>query len=873
MRTTTIKIVSTAAVSFFVGAPLLGETPTVPLEFVDSHCVGCHNADDANGGIRLDRLSRLDWKNHETSHFVERVMKAIRSKQMPPPDDVIPPSDKDREAAVSQLHETLMHHSRTGGTVLRRLNQSEYENTVRDVFGISFQVPPGFPTDATIAQFDNTADSLVMSGPLMEAYFNAAISVADTLIPPPKKPVQPTLTAIPADELVISYSSGAVIDNAMRLAAKSNTMWRSSTWPEKWEARTAGTYQIRVSASRFAPGSKAFPEFNDPMKLQIRARSLNSKDGDAVTKQRLLAEFELKSDDPEDFECEVTLQPNETPIFYFANAVLDGDGDGKKAFDQTLRSMFKNDPRLLGAWLKVKHSSGLRGGLGWRRVKKLRDSKGLELSAIDMSEAAVNKLLKTMVGNPGLYVETVIFQFFEEGPSLEIHGVEIEGPTNVIESAAELKQQAATKQFLGEPGERTDAEYVEDFMRRFLANAFRRPASDQDVRDYSAVVLDHMKDGHDIKAGLHLGIRTALMSPSFLYRGHRETFDEFDLATRLAYFLTSRPPDEKLYAAAVSGKLSDDEALEAQALRLLTSPESKSFVSSFTAQWLETHELSSIMPDPRLFPNFTEQHRDAMVTETELFFAEILRKDLPLETFIRPDFTFLDRRLGRDIYQIKQPPKKDGVFRRVSIEKGSPHAGLLGQASVMMATANGVDTQPVVRGVWVLENILGDPAPEPPEDVPALTPDTRNAKTVRELLAAHRSDSNCASCHKKIDPLGFVLENFDPVGRWRTNYPVHGTSAKGKPTVEAGAEVNANGTYPGDATFENVNDLKDYVVDNIDKFENCLSGKLLTYATGRELSYAEREEIRQIVDRVIADNGGFRDLLLALVRSNTFRQR
>ena len=202
---------------------------------------------------------------------------------------------------------------------------------------------------------------------------------------------------------------------------------------------------------------------------------------------------------------------------------------------------------------------------------------------------------------------------------------------------------------------------------------------------------------------------------------------------------------------------------------------------------------------------------------------------------------------------------------RAPLHKDNPYGGILGQASVMMATANGVDTQPVLRRVWILENVLGAPPPPPPMNVPAITPDTRRAKTVRDLMAAHTSQESCAGCHRKIDPLGFVLENFDPIGRWRTNYPVW---TKGK--LQPGPRINAAATMPDGTELQSVADLKSYVVRNFDQFGQCLSEKLMTYATGRHLSYADRHEISTIVQGNREANGGFQDLFITLLLSEAF---
>ncbi len=865
-RPTIVLLSVTALVVFLSGSLTLLAAEDGPVEFFTSYCVDCHNADVTSGGIRLDNADRRDWAEHETSLYFQRALKVLRSGKMPPVEEQQPP-DSQRDTVINWLHDTLMRHSQSESTVLRRLNRSEYENSIREMFGMEFEVPLGFPPDSKAHGFDNIGEGLVLSAPLMEAYFQSAILVADSVFPPPAKPTPSSEAHMGPTDLVISYSSGLVVGDAMRLAAKSEPLWRSSTWATKYEVTTPGKYRIRVNASRFAPPG-LMPPFPDPMRLQIRARSLNERDGSSVSEQRLLAEFDVTQESPDDFECVVELYRAETPIFYFANALVDGDSDEEDAasFAALLRDMFKRDPRLLAGWLTVEHGRGLRGGVGWDRVKAIRDSEDLDLSQVDMSEEAVDELVKKMKGND--YTETVVYQFFEEGPALEIHDIEIEGPLEIVEGPQDRIQRKIAERFLGERKSKKDNAYIKSVMRRFLTNAFRRPATKSEINEYAGLVREHIAAGHTLEEGLHLAIRTALMSPYFLYRGHSPgKLNDFDLAARLSYFLTDRPPDKKLFKSAKRGQLSNPDKLKQQARRLLKSDEVGTFISNFTGQWLGTRELADIMPDARLL-DFTLEDREAMIAETEQFFAEILSKNLPLSTFIAPDFTFMNKRLAETIYDREDIEHDD--IQRVALRENDLYGGILGQASVMMATANGVDTQPVLRGVWVLENILGDPPPPPPEGVPAITPDTRGAKTVRDLLSAHRADDNCASCHRKIDPLGFVLENFDPVGRWRTHYPLHATDDDGKPVTKDGAPIDATGTFSGDIEFKSIHDLRRHVVGNIDQFANCLAEKLLTYATGRPMSYADKQEIQQIVARNLKEDGGFQDLLIALICSETF---
>jgi hypothetical protein len=369
-------------------------------------------------------------------------------------------------------------------------------------------------------------------------------------------------------------------------------------------------------------------------------------------------------------------------------------------------------------------------------------------------------------------------------------------------------------------------------------------------------------------------LRSVLVSPRFLYRDlepedGRETLDQFDLATRLSYFLTQGPPDATLVDLATRGRLGESWVLRREAARLMPKKPTDPLVRSFVGQWLDTKTLPGIMPDPKF--NFDDEAVNLARQETEWFFTEILVKNLPLATFIDPDFTFstiafCQRNYGFTPAVAKAAEKtlsQDELrkFQRLDIDRGGRYGGLLGQAAILMATANGVDTQPVIRGVWVLENLLGMPSPPPPKNVPALTPDTRGAATPRDLLAAHTRESSCAVCHSRIDPVGFVLENYDPVGRWRTTWP--GTEAA----------IDPSGTLPDGTAVKSPVEFKAWLVANIDLFSECLAEKILTYATGRVPGYAERREIERIVRANREAGQGFHDLVLDLVDSRTFRAR
>ncbi len=493
-------------------------------------------------------------------------------------------------------------------------------------------------------------------------------------------------------------------------------------------------------------------------------------------------------------------------------------------------------------------------------------------------EEALDELVKLVTKNLRLTTEVLQYKHFEEGPALDIHKATAHGPIKLADGADDLYWKGRSSQLTASLKGRTDQVAVEEFLREFLPRVFRRPVEKSVVDEYVAMVEAERKSSGRLEDGLHFAFRTALTSPYFLYRDFESgPLDSFDLASRLSYFLNSGPPDAELYKLARSGELLESSKLRDQISRLMGKSELDTFIESFLDQWLDLAALDQLVPDKTLFPNpkkfkYGDDEKRSLIAEPNLFFTEMLASNRPVVDFIDPGFTYTNESIGTYVYELPMRKNRDRKdLQRVEFEKGGRYGGILGMAGIMTATANGVDTQPVVRGVWMLENILGDPPRDPPDAVPALTPDTSKAETPREMLAAHMSDDSCAGCHKRIDPIGFVFESFDPIGRWRTHYP--NLSGKSKDRSNDGLPVETDGVLPDGSILRDIRDLKAYLVNDIRPFAECLSEKLLTYATGRSMNYSDRKLIGKIVDANIENEEGFKDLLLDLIDSESFRTR
>ncbi len=463
------------------------------------------------------------------------------------------------------------------------------------------------------------------------------------------------------------------------------------------------------------------------------------------------------------------------------------------------------------------------------------------------------------------------------GPGLAVQWLEVEGPlldswppTSHRRLFGDLPLRPASPggQVLTVASDqpRVDAERL---LRAFMRRAYRRPVRPQDVEPVAKLVFAQLDARESFEEAMRVGYKAILCSPDFLYFSEkRGGTDDSALAARLAYFLWNTQPDDELAQLAEQGRLSRPDQLRAQVERLLNHPRAQGFIKNFLAQWLDLRLIDFTMPDRKLYPEFDDALRKSMVEETERFFAEVLEHDLSLANFIDSDFAMLNERLAQHygIAGVKGP-----AIRRVALPPGSHRGGVLTQASVLKVTANGTTTSPVVRGAWVLRNILGKPPDPPPPNAGAIEPDIRGATTIREQLDKHRQSASCAFCHVKIDPLGFALENFDVMGGWRENYRV--LRGPNLAMTRNGPKVEADAALPDGRAFQNIDELKKLLLEDKDQLARALTEKLLIYATGRGLRFSDRAVVKEIVARSRARNYGFRSLIHEIVQSRMFLDR
>ncbi|MDA1094911.1 MAG: DUF1592 domain-containing protein [Acidobacteria bacterium] len=419
------------------------------------------------------------------------------------------------------------------------------------------------------------------------------------------------------------------------------------------------------------------------------------------------------------------------------------------------------------------------------------------------------------------------------------------------------------------------AEHLDDIVERFATRAFRRPLHDGELETYTSLAEAPLAEGRPFVEVVRVPLRAILSAPPFLYQaGTPGKLDDHALATRLSYFLWRSMPDDTLRHLANQGRLSEPSVLKQQVDRMLDDEKTQRFVKDFAGQAFRLYELRATSPDPGLYPEYDDRLAVAMERETQLFLAELVAGDHGVGGLVDTDFTFLNRRLAEH-YGV--PGVEGQQMRKVALPPDSPRGGLLTHASILKITANGTSTSPIPRGNFVLDNLLGRPAPPPPPGVGTIEPDTRGTTTIREQLDAHRASPTCANCHRKIDPPGFALESFDPIGGFRTTYRASGGMTQyGEFTLPApyteGPPVDTSGVTPDGDTFTGIDEYKRLLLSReIDQVARHLVSQLLVYATGAEIGFADRDGVERIVTQTADQGYPLRKMIHAVVHSDLFR--
>ncbi|MEZ5386096.1 MAG: DUF1592 domain-containing protein [Prosthecobacter sp.] len=798
--------------------------PPSPQEFLRSYCISCHGPEKQKGDRRFDHLV-IPAKSTEHVIDLQDIVDQLNLGDMPPKKSK-QPTNAERSAIVSALTRAVAEARATlrstgGQTVLRRLNKREYINTVGDLFALDmrlFDPTTKFPRDQMAEHMDNLGDVLQTSGYLLAQYLDAADQVMEKAFSVAERPQEKTWhfdgNFRPQQEH--TYPHGRVYNNRYLCVyevpdTENHEGGYGYIHEFKQGVPVDGVYEIRVKAQAMNRENPYDPQIfkrdaEQPFRLGIVPGDVNA--GPLHHPQPLepeLAEVTLKDGEPEWHTMTVPLNAGQTPRFIFPN----GMANSRRAF-----------------------------GIIARQYK-------------DQWPPEERKDL-------GIFEARRVVLKYGHMPHIRIHEIEIRGP--IVQNWPPASQHAVLGEKLFTP------ERTRDVLKRFADRAYRRPATEDEVNRLMRVVDARIKAGHAPFDAMKDGLKAALCSPAFLYLAKSDAKNEklgaHAFASRLSYFLWSTMPDEELRKLADSGELLKRDVKLAQTRRLLASPRSDAFIEGFLDSWLNLRSLGDMPPDRDAFARFyADGLKPAMKRESQLFMHHLITENESLTRFLDADYTFVNQALA-DLYKLGRisPPESAHEFRKVSLTD-SHRGGLLGQGSVLTVSANGIETSPVVRGIWLLENILGTPPPPPPDNVPPIDPDVRGAKSIRDILTKHRENAGCLECHQKIDPLGFALENFDPIGQWRTNY------IQGK---KLGPKIDAAGELPDGRSFQDVTGLKKILLARQDQFAKMLTEKLLSYACGRRIEGGDRPQVDAILAAVAKDKQGLRTLVEQVVLSETF---
>jgi cytochrome c553 len=734
------------------------ESAVVPV--LRQTCAQCHNENLASGGVNLKPLERRESFSSDREQW-ESVLRKLKTGEMPPPAVQKPAGLASMVRVIESELDRLDRNTKPdpGRVTARRLNRTEYRNTIRDLLGVEFQATQEFPTDDSGEGFDNIADVLTISPLLAEKYLAAA---------------------------------------------------------ERISARSLGLVKLPkpISASFAA---------------DVGGGQLAGTSGSARRLSTSLIERVHRIDYDGDYIMQVGLSGHRGP-------------EGK--------------PVTMGFWMD--------GALLYSEEVATTPPKSVYFSPYEVKEFNVflpEGLHTFRLGfiNDEIGASMPRARAFDSGANKYPHYIGFLGPQPPSTESASRK-----KILICDPA--SGRACVERIVSNLARRAYRRPTKPNEVASLMKLVDVAQKEGMDVEHGIQTALTAMLVSPNFLFRleydpqprnpaaTHR--ISDIELASRLSYFLWNSMPDDELLALAEKNRLSNPAVLDAQILRMLSDARASAVAENFAGQWLETRNLDSVKPDPDRFPEWNAELKDAMRTETRMFFDSILRENRPISEFLTARYTFLNETLAR-FYGV------DGVkgadFRRVELST-EERGGILSHASVLTVSSYPTRTSVVLRGRYVLENILGTPPPPPPANVPPLDEDQAGiVQSLRQQMEQHRANPTCAACHSKMDPLGFALENYDAIGKWRT--------------MDGKFPIDTTGSLPDGTRFDGPSDLRYALATRLPQFAEALTRKMLVYALGRGLESYDRRTVNSIVSNWEKREYRLQSLILEIAHSLPFQSR
>ncbi len=788
------------------------ELPSPYRAVLDRYCVTCHNEKLRTAELILTKDKIDPAKVTKSAAVWEKVVWKLRTGTMPPAG--MPRPDQATYDSFATYLETELDRAAAlspnpGRTGVHRLNRAEYTNAIRDLLALEVDGGTLLPPDESAYGFDNIADVLSVSSMLLERYMAAARKISRRAIG--DADVRPGFDTYEVhkflrqddrmnEDLPFGSRGGIAIRHYFPLD---------------------GEYVIKIRLQREA--RERIRGLHEPHQIDVRVDGVRVKL----------------------FTVGGEAHGRPAPIFSLGTEVGAPEQEQYERFaDEALEARF---PAKMGT-----------------RV--------IAVSFVNQS-AIPEGPLYYINGRPDFIPRLALSDLIENrGGTPDVQTVSIGGP---YDAKGLGETPSRWKIFVCRPANNNpannndDAACAKKIVSTLARRAYRRPVAEEDLQPLLKFYKAGRSDG-GFEAGISRALEAILVSPEFLFRIEHEPVpqsgmapgavyrvSDIDLASRLSFFLWSSIPDDELLRVAEQGKLQDPAVLEQQVQRMLRDPRSHALGSSFAAEWLGLRSLAAAKPDQNVFSDFDENLRDAFRQETELFFENIVGEDRSVLEFLDADYTFVNNRLAEH-YRI--PGIYGSHFRRVKLSDGR-RGGLLGQGAILTATSYGNRTSPVSRGKWVMENLLGTPPPPPPPNVPSLKDQGEDGRvlTIRQRMEQHRANPVCASCHKLMDPLGFALENFDGIGRWRTS--------------DSDSPIDSSGILPDGTKFDGPAELRALLLRKPEQFVNTVTGKLLTYALGRGLEYYDAPVVRTIIRGSAASNYRWSSLVMGIAKSTPFQMR
>ena len=849
-----------------------------PRAFLEKHCYECHDKETKKGGLDLESLGS---EKQQLEHWI-KIHDAVADGEMPPAKKKTQPTTTERNAFVAELDTRLTVASTAAhpaGIQLRRLTRQEFENSLKDLLALPrLDITGMLLADGRVSGYDKIASGLDLSPGHLAAYqeaiekaldiaiatqstaprvyqkriypaglfkFGANLSHGQYVLLKDKQP-DPALPVRGGHENKKGHvgfegpdlkERGALVKSPA-VAKSQSAVGLLNPNLAGYEAAMnvspifAGNYRLRLSVWGFRWANGKPNPCDAPQAAVLRAH----EEGKQQEGGRLLSAFTAPSMESKEGEIVTWLDAHESIVFDPVSVPWNGLRIGQVAG----RAAKHIGPGVALDWFEIE------GPLNpvWPPVSHARLFGQLPIKPFDAGSDIIPPR-REKIRSIGGYLPSMHLDLTPAERTPKLETVSSDQP---LEDARKL-------------------------LADFLPRAFRRDVTKTEIEPYLKLLQTRLDAKDCFEDAMRRVYVAVLTSPEFLFLPAPS--DDAALAARLSYWLWNGPPDEALLAAARDRSLHRPEILRAQIDRLLADPRGERFIQDFARQWLELGRLDETNPDPLLFPEYRFLLGQGVAEETPAFLRELITKDLPARSLLKPGFAMLTQRLAEH-YGITGVTGVEQ--RKVPLPSESLRGGLLGQAAIHKLTANGTTTSPVKRGVWVSDRLLNDPAPPPPPGISAVDPDTRGTTTIREQLTKHRSDPNCAACHAKIDAPGFALEAFDPVGGLRSRYRSNGQGdlppEKGqtdwKVEYKLGPTVDASGELRDGRAFRDTTAFVDLLASDDEKLARAFVAHLARYATGTEISFADRAEIRRIVAQTKANGYGLRSLLHALAQSPLF---